>query len=289
LRRKTLDPAYDIRTPTAQAAAATHPLGDPAANAQPAQRTSGFRTLLYKEVLRFWKVSFQTIAAPVLTGILYLLVFGHVLEAHVEAFPGVSYTAFLIPGLVMMSVLQNAFANSSSSLIQSKITGNLVFALLPPISHAEFFAAYTIASVVRGLVVGVGVLAVTMWFAPLSVRAPLWILAFGMGGAALLGVLGLIAGIVSDKFDQLAAFQNFIIMPATFLSGVFYSVKGLPPFWLAVSHLNPFFYMIDGFRYGFFGQGDVSPWLSLSIVAASFLALSLLTLAVLRSGYKLRP
>jgi ABC-2 type transport system permease protein len=252
------------------------------------ERAAGFRTLLYKEVLRFWKVSFQTIAAPVLTGILYLLVFGHVLEARVEAFPGVSYTSFLIPGLVMMSVLQNAFANSSSSLIQSKITGNLVFVLLPPISHAEFFSAYVLASIVRGLVVGAGVLIVTVWFAPLSLRSPLWILAFGLGGAALLGVLGLIAGIVSDKFDQLAAFQNFIIMPATFLSGVFYSVKGLPPFWLAVSHLNPFFYMIDGFRYGFFAQSDMSPWISLAVVLTALAIVTSIALRMLASGYKIR-
>ncbi len=249
---------------------------------------SGFRTLLYKEVLRFWKVSFQTIAAPVLTGVLYLLVFGHVLESHVEAFPGVSYTSFLIPGLVMMSVLQNAFANSSSSLIQSKITGNLVFVLLPPISHLEFFSAYVLGSIVRGLAVGIGVLLVTVWFAPPGVRAPLWILAFGLSGAALLGVLGLIAGIVSDKFDQLAAFQNFIIMPATFLSGVFYSVHGLPPFWLAVSHLNPFFYMIDGFRYGFFAQSDVSPWISLAVVLAALVLVTAVALQMLARGYKIR-
>jgi ABC-2 type transport system permease protein len=233
-------------------------------------------------------VSFQTIAAPVLTGVLYLLVFGHVLEARVEAFPSVSYTAFLVPGLVMMSILQNAFANSSSSLIQSKVTGNLVFVLLPPISHAEFFAAYVTASVVRGLAVGTGVFVVTVWFAPVSIRAPLWIAAFGLGGAALLGVLGLIAGIVSDKFDQLAAFQNFIIMPATFLSGVFYSVKGLSPFWLAVSHLNPFFYMIDGFRYGFFAQSDVNPWLSLAVVATALAVLSGIALRMLANGYKIR-
>ncbi len=266
----------------------------PAAAARPAAMTgtpapqSGFRTLLHKEVLRFWKVSFQTIAAPVLTGVLYLLVFGHVLEAHVEAFPGVSYTSFLIPGLVMMSVLQNAFANSSSSLIQSKITGNLVFVLLPPISHGEFFAAYVSASIVRGLVVGAGVFAVTVWFAPMAVRAPLWIVAFGLGGAALLGVLGLIAGIVSDKFDQLAAFQNFIIMPATFLSGVFYSVHGLPPFWLAVSHLNPFFYMIDGFRYGFFAQSDVNPWISLAVVLGVLAVATVVALRLLATGYKIR-
>lgn len=251
---------------------------------------SGFRTLMYKEVLRFWKVSFQTVAAPVLTGVLYLLVFGHVLEAHVEAFPGVSYTAFLIPGLVMMSVLQNSFANSSSSLIQSKITGNLVFVLLPPLSHIEFFGAYVLASMARGLVVGLGVFVVTLWFAPqlIAVKAPLWILAFALAGSALLGILGLIAGIVSDKFDQLAAFQNFIIMPATFLSGVFYSVHGLPPFWLAVSHLNPFFYMIDGFRHGFFAQSDISPWLSLVIVLLALAAASMVALTMLTRGYKIR-
>jgi ABC-2 type transport system permease protein len=255
---------------------------------QAAVSAVGFRTLLAKEVLRFWKVSFQTVAAPVLTGVLYLLVFGHVLEDRVQVFPGVSYTAFLIPGLVMMSLLQNAFANSSSSLIQSKITGNLVFVLLPPISTREFFLAYVLASATRGLVVGCGVFAVTVWFAPLSFKAPLWIVAFALLGAALLGVLGLIAGIVSDKFDQLAAFQNFIIMPATFLSGVFYSVHGLPPFWQAVSHLNPFFYMIDGFRYGFYAQSDASPWLSFGIVAAALAAASAVALAMLGRGYKIR-
>jgi len=248
----------------------------------------GFRTLLYKEVLRVWKVRCQTIAAPVLTGSLYLRGGGHVLEARVEAFPGVSYTSFLIPGLVMMSVLQNAFANSSSSLIQSKITGNLVFVLLPPISHAEFFAAYTLGSIVRGLAVGLGVLLVTAWFAPLPVRAAPWIVVFALAGAALLGVMGLIAGIVSDKFDQLAAFQNFVIMPATFLSGVFYSVKGLPPFWLAVSHLNPFFYMIDGFRYGFFAQSDVDPWTSLVVVLIALAVVTSIALRMLASGYKIR-
>ena len=256
----------------------------------PQERWVGFRTLLYKEVLRFWKVSFQTVAAPVLTGVLYLLVFGHVLEAHVEAFPGVSYTAFLIPGLVMMSVLQNSFANSSSSLIQSKITGNLVFVLLPPLSHLEFFGAYVIASLVRGLAVGCGVFLITLWFAPqlLAVKSPLWILVFAAVGSALLGVLGLIAGILSDKFDQLAAFQNFIIMPATFLSGVFYSVHGLPPFWQAVSHLNPFFYIVDGFRYGFFAQADVSPWLSLGVVLLALAVATGVALAMLMRGYKIR-
>lgn len=253
-----------------------------------AAQAVGFRTLLVKEVLRFWKVSFQTVAAPVLTGVLYLLVFGHVLEDRVEVFPGIGYTAFLIPGLAMMSLLQNAFANSSSSLIQSKITGNLVFVLLPPISNSEFFLAYVAAAMVRGLVVGAGVFAVTAWFAPPPFEAPLWIVAFAVLGAALLGVLGLIAGIVSDKFDQLAAFQNFVIMPATFLSGVFYSVHGLPPFWQAVSHLNPFFYLIDGFRYGFFAVSDASPWLSLAIVLSALAVASAVALSMLARGYKIR-
>jgi len=247
-----------------------------------------FRTLLAKETLRFWKVSFQTIAAPVLTAVLYLLVFSHVLEAHVQALPGVSYTAFLIPGLVMMSVLQNAFANSSSSLIQSKIMGSLIFVLLPPFSHWQLFGAYVGASVVRGIVVGLGVLVFTAGFAPLSFAAPLWAFAFGILGAAMLGTLGLIAGIWSDKFDQLAAFQNFIVMPATFLSGVFYSVNGLPPFWRTVSHFNPFFYMIDGFRYGFFAQSDVNPWISLGVLACAFVIVAGIALRLLARGFKLR-
>ena len=250
--------------------------------------STGFRTLFYKEMLRFWKVATQTIAAPILTAMLYLLIFGHVLEGRVEVYPGVNYTAFLIPGLVMMSVLQNAFANSSSSLIQSKITGNLVFILLPPLSHWEILSAYVFAAVVRGVVVGAGVFLVTAWFAHLSFAAPLWIIVFALLGAAILGTLGVIAGIWADKFDQLAAFQNFLIMPATFLAGVFYSIHSLPAFWQAVSHFNPFFYMIDGFRHGFFGQSDISPWTSLAIVSGFFAVLAAVAINLLQRGYKLR-
>ncbi|CAH0251941.1 Inner membrane transport permease YadH [Massilia sp. Bi118] len=248
----------------------------------------GFKTLFYKEILRFWKVATQTVAAPIVTSMLYLLIFGHVLEGRVQMLEGVDYTAFLIPGLVMMSVLQNAFANSSSSLIQSKITGNLVFILLPPLSHWEILSAYVTASIVRGLSVGLGVFVITAWFAHLSFTFPLWIIVFALLGAAILGAMGVIAGIWAEKFDQLAAFQNFLIMPATFLAGVFYSIKKLPPFWLAVSHFNPFFYMIDGFRYGFFGKSDVSPWTSLAIVAVFFVVLAGVAINMLRRGYKLR-
>ena len=249
---------------------------------------SGFGTLFYKEILRFWKVSFQTVLAPIITALLYLTIFGHALRNHVQVYPGVEYTSFLVPGLVMMSVLQNAFANSSSSLIQSKITGNLVFVLLPPLSHYEMFAAYVLAAVARGLAVGFGVFIVTIWFVPVSFTAPLYIILFAIFGAAILGTLGLIAGIWAEKFDQLAAFQNFLIMPLTFLSGVFYSTHTLPPVWREVSRLNPFFYMIDGFRYGFFGMSDINPLVSLAIVAGFFVVLAVVAMRMLASGYKLR-
>lgn len=249
---------------------------------------SRFQALFHKELLRFWKVAVQTVAAPVLTASLYLVVFAYALEGRVRVYDSVPYIDFLVPGLVMMSVLQNAFANSSSSLVQSKITGNIVFILLAPISHLEFFAAYVLASVVRGLTVGLGVLAVTVWFVDLRLQAPLWALGFALLGAGLLGALGVLAGIVSEKIDQMAAFQNFVIMPLTFLSGVFYSIHSLPEFWLRLSHANPFFYMIDGFRYGFFGLSDVPPTASLAVVSASLVAVSFACLALLKSGYKLR-
>ena len=258
--------------------------------------TQGWTMLFYKEVLRFWKVSFQTVAAPVLTAVMYLMIFGHVLEEHVQVYEGVSYTAFLIPGLVMMSVLQNAFANSSSSMLQSKIMGNLVFLLLTPLSHWSWFFAYALSAMVRGLIVGAGVLLAGVLFVwqssvlnfSLMPTQPLWAITFAVLGALMLGSLGLIAGLWADKFDQMAAFQNFIIMPMTFLSGVFYSIHSLPSFWQSVSHLNPFFYMIDGFRYGFFGQSDVSPWLSLGVVGVCLSLVSGIALHLLRMGYKIR-
>ncbi|MBN8488926.1 MAG: ABC transporter permease [Burkholderiales bacterium] len=248
----------------------------------------GARTLFYKEVLRFWKVSFQTLGAPILTAVLYLMIFGHVLEDHVTVYGRVPYTAFLIPGLVMMSLLQNAFANTSSSLIQSKITGNLVFLLVTPLSPWAWYLAYVGASVVRGVVVGLGVLLVTMWFSPPGLDNIAWVLVFAVLGATLMGSLGLVAGLWAEKFDQMAAFQNFIVMPMTMLAGVFYSIHSLPGFWQTASHFNPFFYMIDGFRHGFFGVSDVSPWLSLAVVGGFTAVVAAWTLRLLHSGYKLR-
>ena len=254
--------------------------------------TSGFPALFYKEVLRFWKVAFQTIGAPILTAALYLLIFAHVLEERVRVYDSISYTAFLVPGLVMMSILQNAFANSASSLIQSKITGNVIFVLLPPLSWWEFFAAYVLAAVLRGLVVGLGVWLATLPFADasvgLAIRHPLWALSFAVMGSAMMGAFGLIAAIVADKIDQVAAFQNFLVMPLTFLSGVFFSIHSLPLLWQRLSHFNPFFFMIDGFRFGFFGMSDFQPLASLAVSAGCLVAVSSIALLMLRSGYKLR-
>ncbi len=249
---------------------------------------SGFPTLFKKELLRFYKVAFQTVAAPVLTALLYLLIFAHVLEDRVQVFGSIPYTAFLIPGLMMMSMLQNAFANPSSSLIQSRITGNLVFILLPPLSHREIFFAYILAAIIRGLTVGACIWLVSLFFVRLPVANPLWVIGFAVLSCGIMATLGVIAGLWSEKFDQLAAFQNFLIMPATFLSGVFYSIHSLPPFWQAVSHWNPIFYTIDGFRYGFFAASDVSPWQSLAVVGTVFVVLCFVSLRLLASGYKLR-
>lgn len=249
---------------------------------------SGFSALFRKELLRFWKVVVQTVVAPVVTALLYLLIFSHVLEDHVQPFPGVVYSSFLVPGLVMMSMLQNAFANSSSSLIQSKMQGNIVFVLLPPLSYLEFFLAYLGAAVVRGLVVGAGVWAVALWFAPWQAPHPGWLLAYALLACANLGAVGIVAGIWAEKYDQLAAFQNFLILPLTFLSGVFYSIQSLPPFWQAVSYFNPVFYLIDGFRYAFIGHADIDPWRGLLVAGGCFVAISAFSLLLLRSGYKLR-
>jgi len=248
----------------------------------------GLYTLYTKEVWRFWKVVVQTVFTPVVTALLYLLVFAQVLEEHVQVYPGVSYSAFLIPGLIMMSVIQNAFSNSSSSLIQSKMSGNIVFLLLSPITPLEFYLAFTAAAVTRGLLVGAGVWAVSLWFVDLPHAAPLWALVFAALGSAVLGVLGIIAGIWAEKYEHLAAFQNFIILPLSFLSGVFYSIHSLPPGWSEISAFNPFFYMIDGFRHGFLGTSDVSPWLSLAVAGGAFAAVSALCLYLLATGYKLR-
>ena len=248
----------------------------------------GTWTLIKKELIRFWRVAFQTVAAPVITGMLYLVVFSHVLQDRLEIYEGVSYTSFLIPGLIMMSLLQNAFANSSSSLIQSKVMGNIVFILLSPLSYIQFFIAFIVGAIVRGLFVGLAIYFLAIIFIDLPIHHPLIVFWFALFGGGLLGAFGIIAGIWADRFDQMAAFGNFVIMPLSFLSGVFYSIHSLPTIWQNISQLNPFFYMIDGFRFGFFGQSDVSPYLSLLIVFLFFITLSFAAIQMLKSGFKLR-
>lgn len=245
-------------------------------------------TLFYKETLRFGKVWLQTIAAPLITTVLYLVVFGHALGGHISVYRGVSYTAFIVPGLMMMSVLQNAFANSSSSLIQAKVTGNIVFLLLSPLRPAEIFVAMVAASVLRGALVGIAILALALLYLHIPLLHPLWIIVFTILGASGMGSLGLIAGLWAEKFDQIAGFQNFVIMPLTFLAGVFYSVRSLPGVWRQLSLFNPFFYIIDGFRYGFFADSDVSVWVSLGVSIAFAGGTGLFAWRLLDRGYKLR-
>jgi ABC-2 type transport system permease protein len=253
---------------------------------------SGFKALFYKECLRFWKVGFQTVVAPVVTTLLYLLIFSHALSEHVKVYGGkISYVEFLVPGLIMMAVLQNAFANSSSSMIQSKMMRNLIFILLPPITSLEIFCAYVFGAMARGLTVGFAMWLLTLPFVAWHALVPdnaLWVIAFAIGGTWIMGTLGLIAGIWSEKFDHLAVFQNFIIMPLTFLAGTFYSIQTLPAFWQTISKGNPFFYMIDGFRYGFFGVSDVSPWFSLSVTLVFVVLLTAIAMRMLVTGYRLR-
>lgn len=245
-------------------------------------------TLWWKEILRFWKVSLQTLMAPILTSLLYLLIFSHVMQGHMPGQPSLRYVEFLLPGLIMMSMIQNAFANTSSSLIQSKITGNIVFILLAPIPAWHMACAYIGAALVRGLAVGLGMLLFTHWFYPLPLAHPWLVLYFTLAACFMAGGLGLLAGIWAEKFDQLAGFQNFLIMPLTFLAGVFYSIHSLPPFWLAASHANPFFYMVDGFRYGILGVADAALPLSMAIAGGTAVLLFGLSVLLLKSGYKLR-
>ncbi|MDX1795887.1 MAG: ABC transporter permease [Hydrogenovibrio sp.] len=248
----------------------------------------GCWALFAKEVRRFYSVAIQTIFAPVVSSLLYLLIFGQVIDTKIEVFSGLSYSQFLIPGLVMMTILQNAFANTSSSIIQSKMHGNLTFVMLSPISPLELYMAFVGAAILRGLAVGIGVLLVGMLGFDLTMNQPAWILLFAVLSAAIMGSVGLTAGLLSDKFDQLAAFQNFIIVPLTFLSGVFYSIHALPGIWQEISHFNPFFYMVDGFRHGFFTQSDVSVYLSLGVTLAFFFIITAINLILLFKGVKIR-
>lgn len=250
---------------------------------------TSFYTLFIKEINRFWKVKLQTLFAPVSNSLLYLIIFSSILkEQHSQISSNISTISFLIPGLIMMSMLQNAFANSASSLIQSKVTGNIIFILLPPINITSFFLAFVCAGAVRGFLVGIISFAIIFWFGTKDLFNIWWIIYFTIISCAFMSILGLLSGIICEKYDQMMLFQNFIIVPLTFLSGTFYSIKSLPTFWVKIIKFNPLFYMIDGFRYGFLGIGDINIILSAVICSIFCILLSIMVLIIIKTGYKLK-
>jgi len=248
----------------------------------------GAWALLHKETMRFVKVAMQTVLAPVISSLLFLLIFSYLLEGRLEPYPGVSYSSFLVPGLVMMTLQQNAFANTSSSITQSKMTGNLVFLLLSPMRPWEWLVGYVGGAVLRGMMCGLGVWIVAAVFVPTPLYGVIWISVFALLACMLLACLGFIAGLWAEKWDHVSVFQNFLVNPMTMLAGVFYSTHDLPAVWQLISHLNPFFYLIDGFRFGIYGVSDVSPWVSLFVSGAATLILTLITLRLVAVGWRIR-
>ena len=248
----------------------------------------GLWTLTAKETSRFLKVYAQTIVAPVVTTLLYYIVFALAFGGLRRTIGAMPYLTFLAPGLVMMSMAQNAFANTSSSLVISKVQGNIVDVLMPPLSALELTVGYTAGGVARGLAVGVVSIVLLMIFTHIPAAHPFYIAYHALAGSMMLALLGIIGGIWAEKFDHLAAVQNFIIMPATFLSGTFYSANQLPGAWKLLCHLNPFFYMIDGFRYGFIGTADGNTGIGLLVMAVTDLLLLLLAYKMIAAGYKLK-
>ena len=248
----------------------------------------GLWTLYKKEVRRFLKVHFQTVLAPVTTSLLFMLVFSLAIGARRGEVHGVDFTAFLAPGLVMLGILNNAFANSSSSLIVAKVQGNTTDFLMPPLSPSELAAGFILGAMTRGVLVG-GVTAIAVApFVDVSIEHLWAVLYFGLSAAAMLGMIGVIAGVWAEKFDHLAVITNFIIMPLAFLSGTFYSVEILPEPFYTISHVNPVFFLIDGFRYGFIGEGDSNLLVGVLVIAALNLALLAAAYLVLRSGWRLK-
>lgn len=249
----------------------------------------GLWTLYVKEVQRFVKVITQTVLAPVVTTLLFFAVFALALGGSVRVVGGMPFIEFLAPGLIMMATTQNAFANTSSSIMISKIQGNIIDVLMPPISPGEFLFAYAVAGVTRGLVVAVAVGLAMAPFAGTEVHSWLAATYFVLCGSLILSLIGILAGLWSEKFDHLAAVTNFIVTPLAFLSGTFYSVQQLPSFWYAAAHVNPFFFMIDGFRYGLTGHTDGDVMLGAVALGATGAALWALCYLLLRRGYRLQP
>lgn len=249
----------------------------------------GLWTLYLKEVKRFWNIATQTIAAPVVTTLLFLAVFALALGSGSVAVAGLPYIEFLAPGLVMMAMTQNAFANTSSTLVIAKVQGNIVDLLMPPLSPAEQTAGLALGGLTRGIVVGAAVWLSMVPFAGIRVHSPFFAVYYAVMATLMLSLLGVLGGLWSEKFDHLAAVTNFIITPLAFLSGTFYSTERLPEPWLTLAHFNPFFYMIDGFRYGVTGHADGNVGAGMAVMVAANVALALLSHRLFKSGYKLKP
>lgn len=248
----------------------------------------GLQTLIKREVFRFLNVYTQTIIAPMITTLMFYTVFALAFGGLQREIHGISFLAFLAPGLIMMTMAQNAFANTSSSLVISKVQGNIVDVLMPPLSAMEIFAGYITGAVSRGLMVGCVTLTALYLFAPIQIYSAVHIILFAILGTFMLGALGIIGGIWSDKFDHIAAVTNFVVTPMTFLSGTFYSVATLPQIWQKIAQFNPFFYMIDGFRYGFIGQSDGNTNIGIAILLIFDMVLALMAYRMIKTGYKIK-
>jgi len=248
----------------------------------------GLLSLIKREVDRFANVYLQTVIAPVITTLLFYTIFALAFGGVAREVGDVPFLEFLAPGLIMMVMVQNAFANTSSSIVISKVQGSIVDILLPPLSNFELYIGFTVGAVLRGLIVGLVTGLVMSIFVPVSVASWLLIVVYAVLGTMMLGSLGLAAGIWSEKFDHIAAVTNFIVTPLTFLSGTFYSVQSLPPMWQGIAHYNPFFYMIDGFRGGFIGQADSEPLIGVVVLVTVNVVLAIATFWMLRTGYKIK-
>jgi ABC-2 type transport system permease protein len=248
----------------------------------------GFQTLLRKETRRFLRVPGQTLASPIVTTALYFLVFGYALGGRVREVDGVSYMRFIVPGLILLAVIQNAFLNTSSSMFVAKIQGTIVDLLVAPLGVVDLVAAFTLGAVIRGLMIGAIVWLIAAVFTGFHVAHPLWSIAFSAAVAAVFGLLGLAVAIASDKFEQLNLVPTFVLTPMTFLGGVFYSANMLPAPWSTITRFNPVLYMVEGLRHGLIGTSSVSPWLGLGVTAAMGVVCLALTVWMLETGYKLR-
>ena len=249
----------------------------------------GVWTLYQKEVRRFLSVFTQTVVAPMVNTLLFYAVFALALGRAVTHVGAVGFSEFLVPGLIMMAIVQNAFANTSSSILISKVQGNIVDILMPPLSPGEMTFAFTMGGVTRGLVVGVAVSLAMLFFVPYTIHFPFYVLFHALTASTMMSLLGIIGGIWSERFDHMAAVTNFVITPLTFLSGTFYSIDRLPGIWNTMARFNPFFYMIDGFRYGFIGYADGNIMVGLFVMAGINLSLWTFCTLLFARGYKLKP